>query len=99
PDTGAAAKGEAPQRPDVTQAFTAAHTLMAVMINPRGSVAIIDGERMRVGESLAGWKLVSLAERSAVFSADGLTAELRLEAANLGKNGRRVITTQGAGGE
>src|SRR5204863_413663 len=97
--SGAAAA--APSRPepasprvDLAAEFTQRHKIGAVMLNPRGSLAIVDDERITVGESIEGWKLVSVAERTAVFEFNGVRAELRIETPSIRKSARPVIGTQ-----
>ena len=54
--------------------------LTAVVAGADGARAKIDGALMRVGEVLAGWTLVSVGPRSAVFERGGERHEARLSA-------------------
>lgn len=51
-----------------------------------GAIVRIDGKgrRIRLGESISGWRLASVKERSAVFSSGGQTRELMLVRSKVG---------------
>jgi len=59
--------------------FRAKYNLDATMVAENGGYAVVDGELLRVGESIDGYRLVSVAERSALFEAGDLQVELALE--------------------
>lgn len=65
-----------------TVAFVQTHRLTAVMgagqSNGSG-YAVVDGTLLRAGQMLDGWKLTSVASRSAVFESNGLRAELLVQ--------------------
>ncbi|MHC5002485.1 MAG: hypothetical protein ACYTJ0_05120 [Planctomycetota bacterium] len=65
--------------PDPVEQFLAAHRLQAVMAGGASSVAVIDGTGLKVGETLDGFTLVSVGDRSAVFESEsGVRVELEL---------------------
>lgn len=60
-------------------AFNQRHHLTAVMVSgARGGSAIIDGELVRVGQSLEGFKLIEVSTRSATFECNKQIARLAL---------------------
>jgi len=60
-------------------AFNQRHHLTAVMVSgARGGSAIIDGDLVRVGQSLEGFKLIEVSTRSATFECNKQLARLAL---------------------
>lgn len=60
-------------------AFNQRHHLTAVMVSgARGGSAIIDGELVRLGQSLEGFKLIEVSTRSATFECNKQLARLTL---------------------
>ena len=72
--------------PDNTDAITTAdrfvkrHRLVAVMVDHGAGLAIVDGQAVRVGETLDGFTLRRVAQRKAVFEKGATSVELELEA-------------------
>ena len=65
-------------RPDAAREFLQRHRLTAVMRQTGGGVAIIDQKTVAVGQSLDGFRLVAVKERSAVLRRGQHRVELRL---------------------
>jgi hypothetical protein len=65
-------------RPDAARDFLQRHRLTAVMRQTGGGVAIIDQKTVAVGQSLDGFRLVAVKERSAVLRRGQHRVELRL---------------------
>ena len=59
--------------------FKAAHRLTAVMMSGRNSRAIVDGTPLRLGESLDGFKLLSVDPGRAVLGRSGARVVLALD--------------------
>jgi hypothetical protein len=59
--------------------YKAAHRLTAVMMSGRGSRAIVDGTPLRLGESLDGFKLLSVDPGRAVLGRNGARVVLELD--------------------
>ena len=64
--------------PDETALFVSGHQLTAVVIDPRGSYAVVNDHLLVPGQSLDGFKLVSVGNRSAVFEQGSGRAVLEL---------------------
>lgn len=64
--------------PDETALFVSGHQLTAVVIDPRGSYAVVNDHLLIPGQSLDGFKLVSVGNRSAVFEQGPRRAVLEL---------------------
>jgi hypothetical protein len=64
--------------PDETALFVSGHQLTAVVIDPRGSYAVVNDHLLIPGQSLDGFKLVSVGNRSAVFEQGAYRAVLEL---------------------
>ena len=64
--------------PDAAATFLGAHELTAVVIDGRESYAVLDDRFLVPGQSVDGFMLVSVGERSAVFERNGgqITLEL-----------------------
>jgi hypothetical protein len=62
-------------RPDQ---FETSHKLSAVLSSHNGGGAIVNGELVRVGETVDGFKLMGVGARSAVFSKGTLRVDLNL---------------------
>ena len=59
--------------------FGQRHRLTAVMVSgARGGSAIIDGQLIKVGQSLEGFKLIEVSTRSATFEYNKQIARLTL---------------------
>ena len=67
-----------PSREDTIAQFTSSHKLMAVITNGGRDYAVIDGHPLAVGQSVDGFRLVSLKQRSAVFRSADMSAEMTL---------------------
>ena len=65
-------------RPDAAREFLQRHRLTAVMRQTGGGVAIIDQKTVAVGQSLDGFRLVAVKERSAVLRRGQHRVEMRL---------------------
>ena len=59
--------------------FGRSHQLQAVMVGDLGSYAIIDGKCVFVGQTLDGFKLVSVGQASATLEAGGTRVTLKLK--------------------
>src|SRR5256885_961384 len=68
--------------------FRAAHRLTAVMMSGRSSRAIVDGTPLRLGESLDGFKLLSVDPAKAVLGRNGASVALALEQTPISHTGR-----------
>ncbi len=64
--------------PDEAALFVSGHQLTAVVIDPRGSYAVVNDHLLIPGQSLDGFKLVSVGNRSAVFEQGPRRAVLEL---------------------
>jgi hypothetical protein len=64
--------------PDAVREFTSRHKLTAVMKQTGGGVAIIEGRTVTVGQSIGGFRLVVVKDRSAVLRRGNQRVELRL---------------------
>jgi hypothetical protein len=53
--------------PDEAALFVSSHQLTAVVIDPRGSYAVVNDQLLIPGQSLDGFRLVTVGNRSAVF--------------------------------
>jgi hypothetical protein len=58
--------------------FRSQHQLLAVMSGTRGGIAIINGKTVRRGQTIDGFRLTSVRERSAVFENTDGVVELAL---------------------
>jgi hypothetical protein len=58
--------------------FEATHVLTGVMAAGDGGYAIIDGRTLFIGQTLDGFELISVSQRSAVLESDGERTELLL---------------------
>ncbi len=67
-----------PTKPSRRGAFKDRRQLTAVMIVQGGGIAMIDGMAIRVGQSIDGYRLVSVGQRSAKFTSVTGTVELFL---------------------
>jgi hypothetical protein len=65
-------------REDTIAQFTSSHKLMAVITNGGSDYAVIDGHPLAVGQSVDGFRLISLKERSAVFQSADMSIEMTL---------------------
>ena len=66
------------KKPDEAALFVSGHQLTAVVIDPRMSYAVVNDHLLIPGQSLDGFKLVSVGNRSAVFEQGGRRAVLEL---------------------
>jgi hypothetical protein len=66
------------QTPDEVALFVGGHQLTAVVIDPRGSYAVVNDRLLIPGQSLDGFRLVSVGNRSAVFEQGARRAVLEL---------------------
>jgi hypothetical protein len=68
-----------PGAPGVTSApsFQQAHTLIGVMLSGSYAAAMVDGTLVRVGDSIDGYKLISVSKGEAVFQSGDLRATLQ----------------------
>jgi hypothetical protein len=64
--------------PDEVALFIGGHQLTAVVIDPRGSYAVVNDRLLIPGQSLDGFRLVSVGNRSAVFEQGTRRAVLEL---------------------
>ena len=73
---------EAPveQVDDTVDRFLAAHKLSAVMKSSNGGIAVIDGRAIGKGQAVAGFKLVSVTERSATLRRGKYVVQMTLPA-------------------
>ena len=85
PDAFKPCVGVAESKPAVDPAAEAAaaaakfrqqHRLLAVIKSGRAAVALVDGKTLRPGQSLGGFKLVAVRERSVVFDSGVAKVEL-----------------------
>jgi hypothetical protein len=58
--------------------FIAGHKLTAVMLNADGGIAMVDGQPLRPGQTLDGFKLVAVHSGQAEFEIEGRTARMSL---------------------
>ncbi|MFI4916068.1 MAG: hypothetical protein ACIAS6_06115 [Phycisphaerales bacterium JB060] len=58
--------------------FASMHELSLVMLNEQSSIARVNGRLVRIGEEVAGYRLVSLDARSALFQQGDQTVRLML---------------------
>ena len=74
------AQEEVPVNSDEVRAkeFAQDHQLKAVVVTPRGRIAIIDGTCRTVGQTLDGFRVVSIDKSSVVLMANGVRVTLRL---------------------
>jgi hypothetical protein len=63
---------------DEAALFIAGHRLTAVVIDPRASYAVVNDRALTPGQSIDGFKLVSIGKRSALFEQGGRRAVLEL---------------------
>jgi len=61
------------------ETFQRTHRLMAVAASDRGQMAIINGRTVLVGQSVDGFKLLSVAERSVVLGKDAARVQLKID--------------------
>jgi hypothetical protein len=64
--------------PDPAALFAQRHQLTAVVIDGAGSYVLIDGRLLRPGQEIDGFRLVSVADRSALFDRAGTRVTLEL---------------------
>ncbi|MDB5299746.1 MAG: hypothetical protein JWO87_1409 [Phycisphaerales bacterium] len=77
--------------------FRDQHHLLAVMSGTRGGIAIINGKTVRKGQTIDGFRLTSVRERSAVFeNADG-AVELGLPKGTDASTDNAIVRTAGPG--
>jgi hypothetical protein len=74
----ASAKGGATdnQRRQAAEKFKSSHRLEAVLMTGNNHCAVIDGRTVYLGQTLDGYRLVAVHERSVVFQGDGVRVEL-----------------------
>ena len=65
--------------PSVAEQFGQRHTLTAVLGNGTTGTAIVDGNVVRVGRCIDGFKLISVDRASATFESNGVHAKLPLK--------------------
>ncbi|MBC7835917.1 MAG: hypothetical protein H7Y88_12580, partial [Phycisphaerales bacterium] len=83
-----APKAEVDPNAEFITAFKKDHTLRSVMLLSDGSgLAVVGEKRLRIGDTLGDFILVSLTTRSAVFSRGELRIELTLESLGTGTDG------------
>lgn len=82
---------------DEARDFLQRHRLTAVMKQTAGGVAIIDQKTVAVGQSLDGFRLVAVKDRSAVLRRGGQRVELRLPEENLAAPGSEKLANTGSG--
>lgn len=58
--------------------FAGLHELSLVMLNEESSIARVNGRLLRIGEEIAGYRLISLDARSALFEHGDQTVRLML---------------------
>ncbi len=58
--------------------FVGSHQLSLVMLSGETSMAMVNGKPVRIGDEVAGYRLISVDSRSATFKAGELTARLLL---------------------
>jgi hypothetical protein len=61
------------------ETFQKTHRLMAVVASERGHMAIINGRTVRVGQSLDGFELLSVEQRSVLLGKDSVRVQLKLD--------------------
>jgi len=66
--------------------FRNAHKLLAVMTGPNLRVAIIDGQRVSIGQHIAGCELIEITGQSARFSCADSEVELRVSSLDEGNS-------------
>jgi biotin carboxyl carrier protein len=77
--------------------FREKHQLLAVMSGTRGGIAIINGKTVRKGQTIDGFRLTSVREKSAVFeNADGIV-ELALKKGADASTDNAIVRTSAAG--
>ena len=59
------------------RSFEQTHTLIGVMSSGGSAAAMVDGKLVRVGQSIDGYKLVSVSKGKAVFQSGEVTATLQ----------------------
>jgi hypothetical protein len=57
--------------------FEQTHTLIGVMVSGGSAAAMVDGKLVRVGQSIDGYKLISVSKGKAVFKSGEITATLQ----------------------
>jgi len=65
--------------PNLAEQFAARHTLTATMGSLQNGIAIIDGNCVRIGKSIDGFRLVSVDRRSALLESNGARVTLGLK--------------------
>ena len=71
---------DAAERLAAANHFREKHKLLAVMLSGRGGIALLDGKPLRPGQSIDGFKLSELHERSAVFTSGKMQVLLNVVA-------------------
>ena len=59
------------------RSFEQSHTLIGVMLGGASAAAMVDGKLVRVGQSIDGYKLLSVSKGKAVFQSGEITATLQ----------------------
>jgi hypothetical protein len=77
---GTVAHAAPPAAPNDADRFRATYHLTGVLISPQGNRAIINGRSVRVGETLAGFRLVSVDVGRAVLDSGRTKVILSIEA-------------------
>ena len=85
---GAAAGGGDAHVLSDAERFKLAHRLTAIMMSGRGSRAIVDGTPLRLGESLDGFRLLSVDPARAILGRNGARVVLALEQPQVSHAGR-----------
>ena len=73
PKTPGAPKGITAETPN----FEQTHTLIGVMLSGSSAAAMVDGTLVRVGQSIDGYRLVSVSKGRAIFRSGEVTATLQ----------------------
>ena len=79
PVTAAAAATTAPEP---SAAVPWQPRLQAVVVGARGSMALVEGSVIALGEEFEGHRLVHVAERRATFMRNGVRVELKMDSAS-----------------
>ena len=68
----------APEKASPTGAFATRHKLTAVLSQPSGDLAVVDGLLLRIGDTVEGLRLVKIEKDAAVFEGDEKSIRLPL---------------------
>jgi len=71
---------DAAERLAAANQFREHHKLLAVILSGKGGIALLDGKPLRPGQSIEGFKLTEIHERSAIFTRGQAQVQLNVVA-------------------